>query len=82
MVTGKCTDVFRGIFLLGELREGLRERIFPWRNFSWGKRLSMEGAQDFLALFKKKKKTVKNKNEKLFLLKVRSSIKTENEQTL
>ena len=24
------------------------------RNFSWGKRLSMEGVQDFLALFKKK----------------------------
>ena len=31
-----------------------RGRIFPWRNISWGKRLSMEGAQDFLALFKKK----------------------------
>ena len=26
----------------------------PWKNFSWGKRLSMKGAQHFLALFKKK----------------------------
>ena len=56
MVTGKCTDVFRGIFFgLGGRVEGggLRGRIFPWRNFSWGKRISMKGAQDFLALFEK-----------------------------
>ena len=39
----------------------------------------MEGAQDFLALFKKQ---WKNKYEKFFLLKVTSSIKIENEQTL
>ena len=39
----------------------------------------MEGAQDFLALFKKQ---WKNKYEKFYLLKVRSSIKTENEQKL
>ena len=48
---------FQGIFygLGGELRGGgLRRLIFPWRNFSWGKRLSMKGAQDFLTLFKKK----------------------------
>ena len=32
---------------------GVRGRIFPWRNFSWGKRISMKGAQDFLALFEK-----------------------------
>ena len=57
MVTGKCTDVFRGIFWFREGRVdgggGLRGRIFPWRNFSWGKRISMKGAQDFLALFEK-----------------------------
>ena len=35
---------------------GLRGRIFPWRNFSWGKRISMKGVQDFLALFEKKRK--------------------------
>ena len=40
--------MFRGRF------EGeLRGRIFPWRNTSWGKRISMKGAHDFLALFKK-----------------------------
>ena len=36
-----------------------------------GKRNSVEGAQDFLALFKKNEK----KYEKVFQLKVRSSIK-------
>ena len=39
----------------------------------------MKGAQDFLALLKK---TMKNKYGKFFQLKVRSSIKTENEQKL
>ena len=28
---------------------------FPWSNLSWGKKISMKGAQDFLALFKKEK---------------------------
>ena len=48
---------FQGDFfgLEGELRGGgLRGRIFPWRNFSWGKRISMKGAQGFTALFEKK----------------------------
>ena len=55
MVTGKCTDVFRGIVWFGGRVEGggLHGRIFPWRNFSRGKILLMEGAPDFLALFKK-----------------------------
>jgi len=56
MVTGKCADVFREIFfgLGGRVEgEGLLGRIFPWRNFSWGKRISMKGTQDFLALFEK-----------------------------
>ena len=57
MVTGKCTDVFRVIFWFregGELKgEELRGRIFSCRNFSWGKRISMKGAPDFLALFEK-----------------------------
>ena len=59
MAIGNCTDVFRGIFWFGEGGEvdgGLRGRIFPWRNLSWRKRISMKGAQDFLALFKKKKR--------------------------
>ena len=43
---------------------GLRGRIFPWRNLSWGKRISMKGEQDFLALFEK---TMKKKYEKFFL---------------
>ena len=51
---------FQGDFfgLGGELKGGggLRGRIFQWRNFVLGKRLSMEGPQDFLALFKKNNK--------------------------
>ena len=47
---------FQGdVFGLGgrvEVGGGLRGRNFPWKNL--GKRLSMKGAQDFLALFKKK----------------------------
>ena len=58
MVIGKCTEVFRGIFVWFEggeklKGEGLGGRIFSWRNFSWGKIISMKGVQDFLALFKK-----------------------------
>ena len=46
-----------GFFCLGGISEGgLRGRIFPWRNLSWGKRISMKGAQGFLALFEKKMK--------------------------
>ena len=37
----------------GRVEGGLRGRIFPWRKFSWGKRISMKGAQDFLPLFEK-----------------------------
>ena len=77
MVTGKCTDVFKGIFF------GLGGRVevggVMWEDLSTGKLLmgeglSMKWAQDFSALFKKKQR--KNKYEKFFLLKVRSSIKT------
>ena len=59
----------------GGLRGGLRGRIFPWRNLSWEKRNSMKGAQDFLALFKKKNNEKINM-KKFFQLKVRTSIKT------
>ena len=57
MVIGKCTDVFRGIFLFGcgVQRRGLYGRIFSWRNISWGKRNSMKRVQNFLALLLKKK---------------------------
>ena len=41
---------------------GLRGRIFPWRNLSWGKRISMKGAQDFLALFKKNNEKINMKS--------------------
>ena len=37
----------------GRVEGGLRGRIFQWWNVLLGKRISMEGAQDFLALFKK-----------------------------
>ena len=57
MVIGKCTDVFRGFFGWGE---GLRRGGYVGgtfhleiENLSWGKKISMKGAQDFLALLKK-----------------------------
>ena len=56
MVIGKCTGVLRRIFWLGGGVE--KRRIywgnFPSRNLSWGNKISMKGAQDLLALFKKK----------------------------
>ena len=52
----------------GEVEVGLRGKIFPWSNLSWGKRISMKGAQDFLAFFKKMRKKIQ--------LKVKSNIKT------
>ena len=58
MVIGKCTDVFRGIFWLGGggvvEKRGIFWGNFPWSNLSWGKKISMKGAQDILALLKKK----------------------------
>ena len=56
MVIGKCRDVFRGIFWLGGVVEkrGICWGNFPWSNLSWGKKISMKGAQDFLVLLKKK----------------------------
>ena len=46
---------FQRDFLFGGRVDGggVRGRIFPWKNFSWGKRLSMKGAHDFLSLFTK-----------------------------
>ena len=44
---------FQGIFFGfggGVEGRGLRGRIFPWRNVSWGNRNSMKRAQDFLKL--------------------------------
>ena len=46
---------FQGDFLV---RGGTEKRGICWgnflsRNFSWGKKISMKGAQDFLALSKK-----------------------------
>ena len=77
MVLGKCTDVFRGIFMFGcrVQGRGLYGRIFPWRNILWEKRNSMKRAQDFLALLLKKNKENTNM-KKFFQLKVRRSIKT------
>ena len=57
MVIGKCTDVSMGIFLVGGgvEKRGICWGYFPSRNLSWGKKISMKGAKDLLALFKKKK---------------------------
>ena len=66
MITGKCTDVFRGIFF------GLGGRVegggVSWEDISMekllmGKIISMKGTQDFLALFEK----TNEKNMKFFL---------------
>jgi len=53
-----------------EVVGGIRGRIFPWENFSLGKRLSMKGAQDFLAIVKQNEKI---NMKSIFLLKLRSS---------
>ena len=57
---------FQGDFLVeegGRLKRGGYVRGTFLGNFSWGKKISMKGAQDFLALFKKK---LKNKYESFF----------------
>ena len=56
MVIGKCTGVFGRIFWLeaGVEKRGICCGSFPSRNLSWGKKISMKGAQDLLALLKKK----------------------------
>ena len=52
MVIGKCTGVFRRIVLVGG---GVEKRGYSGElyidNLSWGKKISMKGAQDLLALF-------------------------------
>ena len=72
MVTGKCTDVFRGIFLVlgGELKEGVTwEDVFMKELLMGGRDFQRRGRRIF-------KKERKNRYQKFFLLKVRSSIKT------
>ena len=56
-------------------KRGLCGGNFPWRNLSWGGKISMKGrGQDFLALFKKNNEKINMK--KCFQLKVRTSVKT------
>ena len=76
MLIGKCTDVFMGIFWLGGGvdKRGICCGNFPSTNLSWGKKISMKGAQDFLALFKKNNEKINMKS--FFQLEVRGSIKT------
>ena len=54
MVIGKCTGVFRRIFLVGGggKEEGDMLGELSIDNLSWGKKICMKGAQDLLALFK------------------------------
>ena len=59
-------------------RRGIYWGNFPWSNLSWGKKISMKGAQDFLALLKKK--TIKNKYEQVFSSESKEQL--ENEQKL
>ena len=64
MVIGKCTNVFREIFWLGG-RVVEKSRIcwgsFPSRNLSWGKKNSMKGVQDLLALLNKNNEKINMK---------------------
>jgi len=52
----------------------VEKRGICWGNFSWRKKISMKGAQDFLLLLKKNNEKINM--TKFFQLKVRSSIKT------
>ena len=47
---------FQEDFLVGGgvEKRGIFWGSFPLKNLSWGKKISMKGAQDLLALFKKK----------------------------
>ena len=53
MVIGKCREVSREIFMVGG-GGGYAGRSFLGGIYHGGKRNSMKGAQNFLALFKKK----------------------------
>ena len=44
-------------------KRGIYRGDFPWNNLSWGKKISMKEAQDFLALLKKNNK---KKYDKVF----------------
>ena len=59
---------------VGVEKKGLCWGNYPSRNLSWGKKISMKGAQDLIALFKKIVEKINMK--KFFQLEVRSSIKT------
>ena len=75
MVTGKCTDVFTGIFLVGGGGEKLKG--VTWEDLSMeecvmGEENFNERGAGFSSIIKK---IMKNNFEKLFQMKVRSSIK-------
>ena len=55
--------MFSGEFLVGGGVEktGICWGNLPSRNLSWGKKISMKGAQDLLALFKKKNEKINMK---------------------
>ena len=63
MVIGRCTVVFRRIFWLdaGVEKRGICWGNFPSKNLSWGKKISMKGAQDLLAILKKNKEKINMK---------------------
>jgi hypothetical protein len=78
LVIGKYTDVFRrNFFLVGRGIGGgvYRGGFFHGGCFLGGRDISMKGAPDFPASFKKRSES-KLKNNFFFQLKVRSNIKT------
>ena len=54
---------FQGDFLVGGgvYKRGICWGNFPSRNLSWRKKISMKGAQDFLALLKKNNEKINTK---------------------
>ena len=79
MVTGKCTDVIRGIFLVwvwGSGEGAIWEDLSLEEYFMGEDKFNGKGA-GFSSITIKKKKTMKKKTmKKFFQLKVRRSIKT------
>ena len=65
MVTGKCTDVFRGFFWFGGRVEGgggLRGRIFQWRNVLLGEETFNGGGAGFSSIIKKNNEKINMKS--------------------
>ena len=84
MVSGKCTDVFRGIFLVWVWGwgEGAMWKDLSLEEYFMGEEKFNEKGAGFSSITIKKKNNENINMKKFFQLKVRCSIKTYNEQRL